>query len=180
LTDKQIYDESTSGYRYYGEKCPNCGATAKLTPYGGYSRYMVSDESKEIITHNIKPNRFMCQSCNTTHALLPDILTAHSPYSLRFKLLALSAYYERKTTVVKICEGFGIAVSTIYEWKKRLLSQKELFLGLLISCKEPALSFIDGLLVSSHLSDHLRDFFNKYASSFMQRLSKPTTQTNPP
>ena len=179
-TDKQIYHESVGYFNYYGEKCPCCGGAAIFKPHGDYTRTLIYRTNNETEYSPIKPIRFKCLSCKTTHALLPDILTPYSSYSLRFKLLALTAYFERKTTVVKICGQFGIAVSTIYEWKKRLLLHKELLLGLLISGKEPVLSFLNGLLAAGCLSKHLCSFFKKHAFSFMQRSTKQTSQPQPP
>jgi transposase-like protein len=180
LTDEQIYYESMGMFNYYDEKCPNCNAPGAFTPFGDYVRSLISRKNNEIVWRLIRPLRFKCSSCHTTHALLPDILTPYSPYSLRFKLLALTAYFKRETTVVKICEQFGIAVSTIYEWKKRFLSHKELFLGLLASAREPELLFLSGLFASGCLSTRLCNFFKKYTYSFMQKVPRQTSQPQPP
>jgi transposase-like protein len=180
LTDGQIYSESTGKFNCNDESCPKCGAPSTLSPYGGYVRSLVSRKNGETEYIFISPLRFKCSSCHSTHALLPDILTPYSPYSLRFKLTALSAYFERETTVVKICEQFGIAVSTIYEWKKRLLSHKELFLGLLVSDEEPAHSFLKNLFALAFLSNHLCSFFKKHAFSFMQRAPWQASRPQPP
>ena len=167
-------------FNYYDEKCPNCNAPGAFSPFGDYVRSLISRRNNEINCCFIRPLRFKCSSCHATHALLPDILTPYSPYSLRFKLLALTAYFERETTVVKICEQFGIAVSTIYEWKKRFLSHKELFLGLLLSGEEPAHSFLKSLFASACASNHLCSFFKKHSFSFMQRAMRQTSRPQPP
>jgi hypothetical protein len=107
-------------------------------------------------------------SCKTTHALLPDIIIPYSPYSLRFMLTVLVAYFERNTTVLDVCTYFGIAVSTLYEWKHRMLEHKDLLLGILASLKEPAHAFLSGFIDSFRLLDQLKDFFSRYGFSFMQ------------
>jgi hypothetical protein len=71
-------------------------------------------------------------------------------------------------TVGKICERFGIAVSTVYSWKERLLEDKELLLGMLVSLKESAIAFLRNLSGAACISDHLRNFFHMHAFSFMQ------------
>jgi len=180
LTDEHAFREVTDIFRHYDQRCPHCGAYGRLYPYGSYSRNLVSFEDSQTIEHRINTLRFKCLSCIKTHALLPDVLIPYSPYSMRFKLSVLAAYFQRDTTVAALCERFGIAISTLYAWKKRLLSHKELMTGALASRKEQALSFIHNLLDSAGSSDCLRSFFSKHAFSFMQGISKATTRLYPP
>jgi hypothetical protein len=95
-------------------------------------------------------------------------------------LSVLIAYFKRDMTVVKICSQFGIAVSTLYKWKERLLSHKELLLGTLVNQAESALSFLQGLLGSVSLSGFLRNFFQRHAFSFFQNKSITAAQSVPP
>jgi len=180
LSDESIFQEATDDKSYYDGKCPCCGANGKLSPYGCYTRGFVSHDKGETTQTRVYINRIICDSCAATHALLPDILVPYSPYTLRFKLNVLIAYFERETTVVKICEYFGIAVSTLYEWKKCLLLHKQLLLGVIIDMKKPALAFLYGLLGSHCLSDILQGFFHKHAWSFLQVRSKLATYSNAP
>jgi hypothetical protein len=98
---------------------------------------------------------------------------------LQFKLLVLDAYFNRDNTVVNICSRFGIAVSTLYEWKKIMTAHKDFLLGLLISRKTQELTFLRGLLGSADISDILQGFFNKYGFSFMQDASVSVTRPVP-
>ena len=180
LSDEIIFQDATDEFKHNNQHCPHCGTIGKLSSYGSYSRGCTSFKNGKIIDSRIKPLRFECGSCGKTHALLPDILIPYSPYSLSFVLTVMIAYFERESTVVSVCERFGIAISTIYEWKKRLLLHKELMLGVLISRKTPALDFLKGLLNSKHLSGLLNQFFNKYKFSFLQNRSTATTRSNPP
>jgi transposase-like protein len=189
--DETIFQEATDGFRHHGEKCPLCGASGKLTGNGKYSRILVSLAGGRPADHRVSPRRFVCASCGSTHALLPDILIPYSPYSLRFKLTVLAAYFEKMEaaedkgaketpTVMDICERFGIAISTLYEWKKRLLEHKECLLGVLASQKTPALAFLRGLFGSGRLPDALRGFFRRHGFSFMQARSPMATRYCPP
>jgi len=180
LTDEAIFQNTTDSFSPYDKKCPKCGAAGKLSPYGKYRRGLVSFMSGKVKASRISPLRFICKSCGGTHALLPDILTPYSPYSLRFRLRVLIAYFERGTTVENICGHFEIAISTLYEWKKCLLEHKELLLGVLASQKEPALAFLRGLFDSDNLSDRLFHFFLNYAFSFLQNQSTAATDPPPP
>jgi hypothetical protein len=82
--------------------------------------------------------------------------------------------------VLDVCAWFGIAVSTLYAWKRRLLEHKDLLLGILVSLKEPALAFLRGLLASIRLSEELKDFFSRYDFSFLQNQDTATTCSRPP
>ena len=179
IADYDIFIAATASFSHYGAKCQGCGATGNLSPYGSYNRNLVSRTDEETVDDRVSPNRYKCKICDTTHAMLPDIIVPHSQYSLRFKLTALIAYFERDTTVVAVCQSFGIAVSTLYEWKKRLLSHKALLLGALRSLKTSEHSFLSSLLESEQLSKHLRIFFLKYGFSFLQ-CPFPATRSCPP
>jgi len=178
LSDDAIFQDATKSFRHHSEKCPSCGAVGLLSPNGCYMRNLVTYRDGRIIGSRISVDLFKCASCGASHALLPDILVPYSPYSLRFKLTVLLAYFERKTTVAAVCEHFGIAVSTLYEWKKIFLSHKELFLGVIASLKEPALDFLKHLFGSDCLSDRLHSFFRRHAFSFMQ--NHKTARSRPP
>jgi len=141
LTDEQIFQDASDGYIHHGKDCPRCGAVGKLNPYGGYSRWLLSRWNKKTVSCLVWIRRFECGSCGATHALLPDILTPYSPYSLHFKLAVLIAHFERDRTVEVLCEEFGIAISTLYEWKKCMASHKELMIGVLLNRKTSALDF---------------------------------------
>jgi transposase-like protein len=180
LCAQSTYQEAISGYSYRGQACPCCGAIGKFSSYGDYSRGLVDFKGGKSIDIRMKVLRFECLSCNATHALIPDIVIPYGRYATSFVLRVLIAYFERKTTVVEICEQFGIAVSTIYAWIKRMALHKELMLGLLISQKTPALSFLRGLLEAQDLSAQLRRFFRKFGFSFMQGQSAAATRSRPP
>ena len=180
LSDEEIFWDGTYGYNYYSKRCPNCGAKGKLSSYGNYSRWLTFVSNKIILAKQIQPHRFKCTSCKATHALLPDIITPNSPYSLRFKFTVLLAYYERNSTVVTICKHFGIAVSTLYEWKKLFLLHTGLLIGVHMDKKGSPLLFLRGLLDSAHLSYKLRSFFHRHKFSFMQAKSLTAPQSIPP
>jgi len=180
LSDEAIFQNATDEFKHYNEKCPRCGATGMISPHGSYSRNLVSYQDEKTIESRVSPSRFECTSCDTTHALLPDIIVPYSQYSLRFMLAVLIAYFERDTTITAICKRFGIAVSTLYAWKARLLEHKSLMLGELISHKKPSLAFVNGLFNSTDLSNRLNSFFRRHTFSFLQNHSQIATRSNPP
>ena len=180
LTDVQIFQDASDGYVHHGKHCPLCGAIGKLEPYGGYFRWLVYRWKRKTVSRRVRIRRFKCGSCDSTHALLPDILTPYSPYSLHFKLTVLIAYFERGCTVAEICKEYCIAVSTLYEWLKLLASHRELMVGVLISRGTPALGFLRSLMGSDDLSGALSRFSRKFGFSFLQRKPAAATLSNPP
>ena len=180
ITDKDLFQDATDKFVHYTKKCTSCGASMKLAPYSVYERNLVSFEGGKAVERRVKPKRFKCASCGKTHALLPDILAPYSPYSIRFKLSVLTAYFNRNTTVDAICQCFGIAASTLYRWKKLLLSHKELLLGTLANQNEAPLSFLRGMLESAGFSEHLKNFFHQFDFSFMQPRPLVAAQNRSP
>ena len=180
LSDESAFQGAAAGFKHYSAHCPGCGAKGKLSPYSNYSRSLVSYDGGKVRDSRIRPLRFECSSCGRTHALLIGSLVPYSPYSLRFMLIVLIAYFEREITVYDVCGQFGIAVSTLYSWKHRLLEHKELALGVLRSLKTPALDFLKGLFKSDHISDYLDGFFSRYGLSFMQNCAIKSSRSRPP
>jgi len=179
ISEEQAFLAAAEAFSPCGERCVICGAAGKLSDYGEYGRNHVTIADNIVIEARVNIRRVRCESCKTSHALLPDTLIPYSPYTLVFKLTVLTAYFNRDVTVEKLCGRFGIAVSTLYEWKKIVTSHKDLMLGVLISLKVPALEFLRNLLGSSDISDTLRSFFDKYCFSFMQDASMSVTRPVP-
>jgi len=180
ISEEQAFLSVMEEFSPYGERCPRCGAAGKLSDYGEYGRNHVTIMDGMVEDTRVSVSRVLCDSCETTHALLPDTLTPYSPYTLVFKLSVLIAYFERDTTVVKACEHFAIAVSTLYEWKKLMAAHKDFMLGVLISRRTSALDFLRGLFGSDDISDVLHSFFSKYGFSFMQGASVTAVRSVPP
>ena len=151
-----------------------------MSERGDYGRCLISFEDGKIVESQVRPALFYCASCKTSHALLPDIIIPYGRYSLLFVLAVLAAYFERATAVTKICERFGIAVSTIYDWIDRIGEHKALMLGALISQKQGMHSYVLALMGSNDLSDILCRFFRNHGFSFMQRRPISATQSRPP
>jgi ribosomal protein S27AE len=182
FSDEELFQDATNEFNHHGKRCPNCGAVGCLESHGDYSRGLASRTGDKNAFSSVDVLRFKCKSCGATHALLPDVLVPYSRYGLRFKLSVLIAYFEReaaKMTVVKICESYEIAVSTLYRWKALLLEHKNLLLGLLISAKITGLDFIRKYLNSENSPGPLHQFLCKYGFSFMQSGHKTTSYIPP-
>jgi len=79
-----------------------------------------------------------------------------------------------------LCSQFGIAVSTLYVWKHRLLEHKELALGALVNLKKATLDFLRGFFETGNQSNFLSDFFHRHGFSFMQSSARKTARSRPP
>ena len=180
ISEEQAFLAATEAFRPYGGICEICGTVGKFSDYGEYGRNHVTIADNIVIESRVNVRRVRCESCRTSHALLPDTLIPYSPYTLVFKLTVLTAYFDRDRTVEKLCERFGIAVSTLYEWKKIMTAHKDIMLGVLISRKIPTPGFLRNLLGSTaDISDTLQMFFNKHGFSFMQDASLSVTRPVP-
>lgn len=157
--------------------CPNCGAKHPIWSYhDSYERYLISYEDKSIITDIIDITRIMCSSCNSTHAILPEIIIPFTSYSLLFVLSVLKDYYMSGKTVAFLCEKYQISASTLYEWKRLFLVHKQLWLGVIENLHQDSLTFLSSL-PDIHTSNQLLAFFSDNNISFLQGRTK-TAQFN--
>lgn len=134
-----------------------------MSPVASYRRYLVEWEDGEPVTHTVTVQRYRCGSCRHTHALLPSMLVPYSSYSLRFILEVLRSYFLKTDTVARICERVGIAVSTLYRWKRLFLMHKQLWLGVLEAAHRANCGFLDQLS-----GDILKNHHRALRVSFLQ------------
>jgi transposase-like protein len=176
LNQRIAFDDATAGFNHYKAKCPKCGAYCCLAKHAKYDRYLVSpDDDKKI---NVI--RFMCESCGSTHALLPDVAIPHSSFSLLFVFMVLLAYYSKNETLVAIATRFSISVSTIYRWRDKLIEHMTIIQDAVTKKKAYASKFLEGLMESCSLSTTLESFFMRFGFSFMQCKQVTTTRSRPP
>jgi transposase-like protein len=165
-------------------RCPNCGASHHLVYYSDYHRSL-TEYNDSIDDQEIVIPRYQCLSCGKTHAILPSPLIPYARYSLDFMCRVLLTYSQRNKlglTVQAVAEKFGIAISTLYEWKTRAQENLLLFLGALRSQKVSLAAFARLIGSWRNLAQGLRHFFETYAFSFMQRkpLKNTTDTASPP
>lgn len=152
--------------------CPNCGTKHPIWSYhDSYERYLISYENKSIITDIIDITRILCSSCNSTHAILPEIIIPFSSYSLLFVLSVLKDYYMSGKTVASLCEKYQISASTLYEWKRLFLIHKQLWLGVIENLYQDSLRFLSSM-PDINTSDGLYIFFSNNNISFLQGRTK--------
>jgi len=84
------------------------------TRHDYYGRYIISFENGKSIDYHVEIIRYKCSSCGHTHAVLPEFLVPYRSYSIFFILSVLKEYFSKSLTILKLCEKYGIAVSTLY------------------------------------------------------------------
>ncbi|MDR2861237.1 MAG: DUF6431 domain-containing protein [Syntrophobacterales bacterium] len=145
--------------------CPKCKAHGRLKPHGSYGRDMLSINGGNPGRERVRIMRVICTSCNTTHALLPDILIPYGSYSLRFIISVIKAYLNRAGTVEELCSRYQIAISTLYRWKALFKNHTNLLLkafGQISQATKEAVAFICGIEALP------ASFSDKYGFSFLQ------------
>ncbi len=153
--------------------CPNCGAKYNCTFFSCYSRNMITFENGLNTCHSISITRVLCNSCNQTHAILPDHLIPFGSYTLSFILTVLRAYFLGSKTITSLCDLFQISISTLYDWIKLFKEQKHIWLGILDDAVTSPIKFIDDIL-NGLIS--VSFFYNLTKKSFLQSLK--TTHSN--
>jgi hypothetical protein len=152
--------------------CPNCGAKKPLWSYHDtYGRSLIFYKKKCVIIETINITRILCSSCKTTHAILPEIIIPHNPYSLLFILAVLKEYFLRQITVALLCKKYQISISILYRWKKLFLIHKEKWFGVLENIYNDVLAFLD-TIPTVKTSEDLSNFFKENNQSFLQGVGK--------
>jgi hypothetical protein len=157
-------------------ECPTCKARKCLKRHGSYERFMIILEDGQRVDTVVEIKRVMCLSCGHTHALLPDLLIPYGSYTLRFILHVIRAYLKRTGTVAELCEYYRISPTTLYAWKKRLLSHANLYLDALDRMLTLTLRTI-GLI--SDIPALPSSFYERHGFSFLQGLKRPVARGSP-
>jgi len=169
LSDMELLEKMQPDYK----RCPTCGSLDCCKPHDGYERDLITIHKGCRKEYRIIVPRVMCNSCDTTHALLADVLIPHSSYSLRFVLHVLRAYFNRNCTVEIMCERFGISISTFYDWRKLFKEHANLWLSALHRIYQVSIQAIDTF---ENIDKLPFLFFRRYGFSFLQ--SGQTTHYN--
>ena len=149
--------------------CPACGAIGCCDPHASYGRCMITIQNGIRKEYDLSIQRVMCSSCETTHALLADVLIPYGSYSLRFILHTLRAYLNRNCTVATVCQRYAIAISTLYTWIALFKEQANLWLSVLEQILKPSIKSLDHFESINNLPS---SFFQRYRFSFFQSCKK--------
>lgn len=154
---QQNYDDDINNIDFSKIKC-TCGAVGHFHYHASYQRYLIIDNTNEII---ITIKRIKCESCNTTHALLPSIIIPYRILSNPVIIRIIESYRNVTDSLSLLAKITGLSrecvkyLITFYNkhHKERLLSLEAVFGKLHISSK-----------------DFIRCYFFEYQLMFMQRI----------
>ena len=172
ISDQELYDRAVSNFKPAMQPCPVCKTVGLFREIDSYERYMISADGSSRVESTLSIHRFQCESCGHTHALLPDILIPYGSYSLRFILTVLLGYLKRSCPVVKFCEQWNIAVSTLYEWIHLFVDQYNAWCSIL-----DRILWVDATSLSSvsSIPAFPYDFLIRFGFSFLRgRTATPS------
>jgi len=100
-------------------KCPCCNAFRSFSRHAIYSRNICVLSADQIIEEKLDILRLMCNSCKTTHAILPADTIPYVIYSFSCVMRILTSHYVESRSVLSIVEQLKISFELIYVFIKR-------------------------------------------------------------
>ena len=91
-----------------------CHAPNTLTRHAKYNRYICTFSIDEIEEIEVTILRLKCNSCNSTHAILPTDTVPYAFYSFTFIFKILVEYFNEDTSTAKISNRSKVSHQTIY------------------------------------------------------------------
>jgi hypothetical protein len=107
---------------FYGTwdfKCPCCNAFRSFSRHAVYTRNLCFLADSKIIERKFNILRLICNSCRTTHAVLPADVIPYAIYSLSCVLKILSKYFVENQSVLNLFYQFKFSFQLIYIFIKR-------------------------------------------------------------
>lgn len=174
-SSKSLFEQFMSLVRPELETCPVCGSSGNLHVHCYYKRYLIDFIGGKSVRHEATVLRCICDSCGSSHAILPDFIIPYCSYSLFFLLRVLGEYFMHLYTVEKLCERFSLSSRQLYKWLNLWEKHKSGWLGFLSSLETPDKGFLFSLSRSRHASGFTSGFFRTFGFSFLQSHANPKT-----
>lgn len=100
--------------------CPNCKAKSNFSFHGSYIRNISFIREDKIYNFRVTVTRVICNSCGSTHALLPSFVIPYKIFSRESFLYVV--FQACSTSVLKISEKLNISFQLIYSFIALVLS----------------------------------------------------------
>ena len=149
--------------------CPKCRAKGDFTKHAYYDRNIIVYQDGVIKEDKLRILRLRCQSCKTTHALLPDAIIPYHIYTANVILEALKDKYNLRK-IKDICKKYAISFQLLYAWIRRFIQHRPLCEFIFNKGQLPKLKIINGIL-GYPLIVFLETFFKEHSIYFMQFIS---------
>jgi len=166
-----IFDEHIKTISLEALVCPICGAKHALSSFASYKRHLVTYSNNTAQDNMISISRYICSSCEHTHALLPSVIVPYMSFSFKFTISIIHDYLVYKYhSVEAMCEHFEIAISTFYRILNKFKKHKQIWLGLLEDKLISNLSFVQHIINSTfdEIESFIIQFLKQNGSSFFQ------------
>lgn len=100
----------------YSSVCPKCGAKDKFHRHGTYQRFIAClCDAGGIVFETIEILRLQCQSCDSTHSILPGDIIPFQVYSLTVVLYLCEEIFINKASIRNTVRKTNGTVQTIYQ-----------------------------------------------------------------
>ena len=119
----ESYDNSLKELNLNKTVCPKCKAKGCFKAHGWYDRHVIALLDNQVIHEIIMVKRVKCQSCKSTHALLPSFILPYHSYTYSVILKCLDEKVICKRKIHEITDLMGISFQLLYTWMKRFKSQ---------------------------------------------------------
>ena len=100
--------------------CPNCKAKCNFSYHGSYVRNISFICEDKIYDFKITVTRVICNSCGSTHALLPNFIVPYKIFSRESILYVVEN--SLSSSVLKIAEKMNLSIQLIYSFITLVLS----------------------------------------------------------
>lgn len=172
-SSKSLFENFMSLVKPELETCPVCKSAGNLRIHCYYKRYLTDFIGDKTVRREISVLRLSCDSCGSTHAILPDIIIPYCSYSLFFILRVLAEYFLHLRTIEQLCERFSITSKQFYKWLSLWKKHKEQWLGFLENLELSDKGFLFSLCQMDRTSDFTSCFVRTFAFSFLQSHANP-------
>lgn len=172
-SSKSIFDSFMAEFHPELETCPICGSCGNCHVHDYYGRTITDFIHQNKTTSSLCIMRVMCDSCNHTHAILPDIIIPYSSYGILFVLTVLADHFTKRYSLESLCEKYVISAKQLRKWLDLWKSHKQKWLGLLNDAQTTSDSFHAFLYQVQDYSTFSMEFIRRFAHSFLQSHRNP-------
>lgn len=120
---KDYKEKILNNYIVFDYVCPKCGAKARFHRHGTYFRWVTFLSLEDaILFESIEILRLKCQSCNSTHSILPSEVIPFQLFSLPVVLFLCEQVLLKKDSLHHTQKKTMCSMQTIYQ-KLNLLAR---------------------------------------------------------
>lgn len=162
-----------SRFRPELETCPACRSCGNCHIHDYYGRKIIDFNEFHKITEELCVMRVMCDSCESTHAILPDIIIPYSSYGLLFVLTALGDYFTGRSSIESLCEKYDVSEKQFRKWLSLWKEHRQKWLGVLKDAETGSAAFFTSICQLQDYSCFSMEFIRRFSHSFLQSHRNP-------